>query len=108
MLFVIYQPLRTDAPWGLARLSQDVKLANTNTSALFNYIYGSSAGQGVDVYSIGMVMHDFKALAQNLTLTVVFDLQILVSRSTESSWLKQSLSSVTYYSTYQGIYIEHV
>lgn len=55
MLFFIHlQRFRTDAPWGLARLSQDAKLAITNTAALFNYFYGSSAGQGVDVYSIGM------------------------------------------------------
>ncbi|KAF9468846.1 peptidase 1 [Collybia nuda] len=43
---------QTDAPWGLARLSQDAKLPSTNTTALFSYVYGSSAGQGVDIYSL--------------------------------------------------------
>ncbi|KAI0779994.1 serine protease [Fomes fomentarius] len=44
---------QTDAPWGLARLSSSVKLANQNTSALtFSYTYDDSAGEGVDIYIV--------------------------------------------------------
>ena len=46
---------RTDAPWGLGRLSSKTKLANENASALtFTYNYDSTAGANSDVYVIGM------------------------------------------------------
>ena len=46
--------LRTNAPWGLARISQNGRLANQNPNALtFTYRYDSSAGAGVDIYVIG-------------------------------------------------------
>ncbi|RDB17350.1 Cuticle-degrading protease [Hypsizygus marmoreus] len=45
---------QTNAPWGLARLSQDAKLTNQNTGALtFSYTYDNTAGSGVDIYIIG-------------------------------------------------------
>ncbi|RDB21646.1 Cuticle-degrading protease [Hypsizygus marmoreus] len=44
---------QTNAPWGLARLSQDARLSNQDTSALtFTYTYDASAGAGVDIYII--------------------------------------------------------
>ncbi|KAG5641207.1 hypothetical protein DXG03_005771, partial [Asterophora parasitica] len=44
---------QTNAPWGLARLSQYGKLANQNASDLtFSYTYDKSAGAGVDVYVV--------------------------------------------------------
>ena len=45
---------RTNAPWGLQRISQTEKLSNQNTNALtFTYTYDSSAGSGVDIYIVG-------------------------------------------------------
>ena len=45
---------RTNAPWGLQRISQTAKLSNQNTNALtFTYTYDSSAGSGVDIYIVG-------------------------------------------------------
>ncbi|KAI0744997.1 serine protease [Earliella scabrosa] len=44
---------QTNAPWGLARLSQPARLSNQNTSALtFSYTYDDSAGEGVDIYIV--------------------------------------------------------
>ncbi|KAG5644128.1 hypothetical protein DXG03_009075 [Asterophora parasitica] len=44
---------QTNAPWGIARLSQPGKLANQNASDLtFSYTYDDSAGAGVDVYVV--------------------------------------------------------
>ncbi|KAG5645289.1 hypothetical protein DXG03_006591 [Asterophora parasitica] len=44
---------QTNAPWGLARLSQRAKLANQDTNALtFSYTYDNTAGAGVDVYVV--------------------------------------------------------
>jgi len=44
---------QTDAPWGLARISQDAKLANQDPTALtFTYTYDASAGAGVDIYVV--------------------------------------------------------
>jgi len=44
---------QTDAPWGLARISQDPKLTNQDATALtFTYNYDSSAGAGVDIYVV--------------------------------------------------------
>ncbi|KAG8943164.1 subtilisin-like serine protease [Tulasnella sp. 419] len=43
--------VQSDAPWGLARISQKLKLDSNDTSALtYNYTYDAKAGQGVDVY----------------------------------------------------------
>lgn len=49
------QTLRTNAPWGLQRVSQNAKLpANSNPQALtYTFKYDSSAGAGVDIYVIG-------------------------------------------------------
>ncbi|KAF8076033.1 serine protease [Lyophyllum atratum] len=44
--------MQTDATWGLARISQDAKLTNQNTGALFTYNYGTQAGRGVDIYVV--------------------------------------------------------
>jgi len=45
---------RTNAPWGLGRISSQTKLANQDTAALtFNYDYDSTAGSGATVYIIG-------------------------------------------------------
>ena len=47
--------LRTNAPWGLSRLSQDATLTNQDPTALnFTYRFDSSAGANVDVYIVGM------------------------------------------------------
>ncbi|KAF9562998.1 serine protease [Agrocybe pediades] len=44
---------QTNAPWGLARISQDAKLSSTSTSALtYTYNYDSTAGAGVDIYVV--------------------------------------------------------
>ncbi|KAI0077290.1 serine protease [Panus rudis PR-1116 ss-1] len=44
---------QTNAPWGIARLSQDARLSNQNTGSLtFTYKYDSAAGAGVDVYVV--------------------------------------------------------
>jgi len=51
---VLIHPHRTDAPWGLGRISSQTKLANQDTSALtFSYDYDSTAGANSDVYIIG-------------------------------------------------------
>jgi len=51
---VLMHPLRTDAPWGLGRISSQTKLANQDTTALtFSYDYDSTAGSGATVYVIG-------------------------------------------------------
>lgn len=50
----LMDPLRTDAPWGLGRISSQTKLTNQDTSALtFSYDYDSTAGSGATVYVIG-------------------------------------------------------
>lgn len=47
------QVTQTNAPWGIARLSQDGKLASQSTSSLtFTYRYDSAAGSGVDIYVV--------------------------------------------------------
>ncbi|KAJ3492039.1 hypothetical protein NLI96_g318 [Meripilus lineatus] len=44
---------QTNAPWGIARLSQDARLANQNSNALnFTYRYESVAGAGADIYVV--------------------------------------------------------
>ncbi|KAJ3488940.1 hypothetical protein NLI96_g2489 [Meripilus lineatus] len=44
---------QTNAPWGLARLSQNARLSSQTPNTLnFNYTYDDSAGQGVDIYII--------------------------------------------------------
>ncbi|KAK7678555.1 hypothetical protein QCA50_018427 [Cerrena zonata] len=44
---------QTNAPWGIARLSQNGRLSNQNTGALtFTYSFDSSAGAGVDIYVV--------------------------------------------------------
>ncbi|KAG5640721.1 hypothetical protein DXG03_007430 [Asterophora parasitica] len=44
---------QTNAPWGLARISQPARLASQDTSALtYSYTYDDSAGAGVDVYVV--------------------------------------------------------
>ena len=51
---VFIPPPRTDAPWGLGRISSKTKLANQDTTALtFSYDYDSTAGSGATVYIIG-------------------------------------------------------
>jgi len=69
---------RTDAPWGLERLSFPEKLVNQNTGSLFyhpllpistfdvflhifsdltfKYRYDATAGSGVDIYVLGMLL----------------------------------------------------
>ena len=50
----IYPSSRTNAPWGLARISQDERLVNQDANALtFTYRHDSSAGAGVDFYVVG-------------------------------------------------------
>ena len=52
---ILMHPLRTDAPWGLGRVSSKIKLANQNSTALaFTYNYDSTGGANSDVYIIGM------------------------------------------------------
>ena len=47
-------PLRTDAPWGLARISSKTKLTDQNTHDLtYTYNYDSTGGANSDVYIIG-------------------------------------------------------
>ncbi|KAJ3480012.1 hypothetical protein NLI96_g8665 [Meripilus lineatus] len=47
------QATQKDAPWGLARISRDKKLANQDPNALnFTYKYPTNAGSGVDIYII--------------------------------------------------------
>ena len=53
-LFLLMVLGRTDAPWGLARLSQNGRLVNQGSTALtYTYRYDSPAGEGVDIYVIG-------------------------------------------------------
>jgi len=48
------RPHRTNAPWGLGRISSQTKLTNQDVNALtFSYDYDSSAGANSDVYVIG-------------------------------------------------------
>ena len=47
-------PLRTDAPWGLGRISSKTKLTNHDATALtFSYNYDDTAGANTDIYIIG-------------------------------------------------------
>ena len=47
--------IRTNAPWGLQRISQSARLANQNPNTLsFTYTFDPSAGQGVDIFIVGM------------------------------------------------------
>jgi len=51
---VLIHPLRTDATWGLGRVSSQNKLANQDVDALtYTYKYDSTAGANSDVYIIG-------------------------------------------------------
>lgn len=51
---ILTSPTRTDAPWGIARLSQDDTLEDQNATDLaFTYKYDSAAGEGVDIYIVG-------------------------------------------------------
>ncbi|KAJ2926091.1 hypothetical protein H1R20_g11005, partial [Candolleomyces eurysporus] len=44
---------QTNAPWGLQRISQNAKIASTDTAALnYRYEYDDSAGEGVDIYIV--------------------------------------------------------
>ncbi|KIM35761.1 hypothetical protein M413DRAFT_32226 [Hebeloma cylindrosporum] len=44
---------QTNAPWGIARLSSNTRLANQDSSALtFSYTFDASAGSGVDIYIV--------------------------------------------------------
>jgi len=50
----LIHPLRTNAPWGLARVSSKTKLTNQDVDALtYTYNYDSTAGANSDVYVIG-------------------------------------------------------
>ena len=51
---VFTHPPRTNAPWGLGRITSQDKLHNQNASDLaFEYRYDSTAGSGVVVFIIG-------------------------------------------------------
>ena len=51
---ILMYPLRTDAPWGIGRVSSKTKLADQNSGGLnFTYSYDSTAGANSDVYIIG-------------------------------------------------------
>ena len=53
-LAILTYTLRTNAPWGLGRISSKAKLTNQDTSALtYTYKYDSTAGANSDVYIIG-------------------------------------------------------
>jgi len=50
----LIHPPRTNATWGLGRISSQTKLANQDTTALtFGYDYDSTAGSGATVFIIG-------------------------------------------------------
>lgn len=58
---------RTDAPWGISRLSQDGPEENQDPlSGDFVYKFDSSAGKGVDIYVIG---NDMLSRMRGLSLT---------------------------------------
>ena len=51
---MLTHPIRTDAPWGLGRVSSQTKLTNQDVDALtYTYKYDSTAGANSDVYVIG-------------------------------------------------------
>ena len=51
---VLIHPPRTNAPWGLGRISSQTKLANQDATTLtFSYDYDSTAGSGATVFIIG-------------------------------------------------------
>lgn len=43
---------RTDAAWGLARISQTAKVSGSADSLTYSYSYDSTAGKGVDIYIV--------------------------------------------------------
>jgi len=47
---------RTNAPWGLGRISSKEKLTGNDLDLKFTYKYDSSAGKGVNVYLLGMFL----------------------------------------------------
>jgi cerevisin len=52
---ILIDLIRTNAPWGLGRVSTHKKLTDQNPAHLtFTYTYDPSAGTGVDIYVIGM------------------------------------------------------
>ena len=51
---ILTHSLRTNAPWGLGRISSQTKLTNQDTTALtYTYKYDGTAGANSDVYIIG-------------------------------------------------------
>jgi hypothetical protein len=51
--------IRTNAPWGLGRISTEHRLANQNPMDLtFTYTYNPTAGFGVDIYVLGTHSHN--------------------------------------------------
>ncbi|KAF8665762.1 hypothetical protein AX16_000210 [Volvariella volvacea WC 439] len=56
------QAIQTNAPWGLARISQVGRLVNQNSTSLsFTYNYNDAAGAGVDIYVIGSCLNNLKS-----------------------------------------------
>ncbi|KAI0322111.1 serine protease [Amylostereum chailletii] len=45
---------QTNAPWGLSRISKDGKVQGSAASLNYQYKYDSSAGNGVDIYIMGI------------------------------------------------------
>jgi hypothetical protein len=67
--------VRTDAPWGLARVSSQTRLSNQNPIDLnFAYEYDSPAGNGVDIYVVDtglfFLVHFYHKASQCLPLQV--------------------------------------
>jgi hypothetical protein len=65
---------RTNAPWGLSRLSQNAAIRPPTITLNKNYTFDDSAGQGVDIYILGQ-LYLFLMLLAILTVAM----QILVS-----------------------------
>lgn len=54
--FVLISPIRTNAPWGLSRISQAGPTGGSASGTSFSYRYDSSAGSGVDIYIVGLYL----------------------------------------------------
>lgn len=91
--------VRTDAPWGLARVSSRTRLSNQNPINLnYTYEYDSPAGNGVDIYVLDtgllFLIRFYHKMSQYLPLQVsTSSMYVRVSRVVSSDANFRSLTS---------------
>jgi len=61
---------RTDAPWGLSRLSQDTAVIGSDGALAYPYTYDASAGAAADIFIVGVFISSIFALVSLLTVSI--------------------------------------